>query len=109
MRMTDDQACTIPITFLTAYYALRHLAGLQQGERVLVHAGAGGVGQAAIQIAQHVGAEIFATAGSDEKREFLRALGVQHVMNSRTLEFAEPDSADHRRPGCRRGPEQLTG
>jgi hypothetical protein len=58
-----DQACTVPITFLTAYYGLVHLAHLQKGERVLIHAGAGGVGLAAIQIAQHIGAEVFAIAG----------------------------------------------
>ncbi len=84
-----DEACTIPVTFLTAYYGLTRLAQLQPGERVLIHAGAGGVGLAAIQIAQKIGAEIFATAGSDEKRDFLRSLGVQHVMNSRTLDFAD--------------------
>ena len=83
------QASTIPITFLTAYYGLCRLAQLSAGERVLIHAGAGGVGLAAIQIARHVGAEIFATAGSDEKRDYLRSLGVDHVMNSRTLEFAD--------------------
>ncbi|NUQ61200.1 MAG: SDR family NAD(P)-dependent oxidoreductase [Pirellulales bacterium] len=87
--LTDEEACTIPITFLTAYYALVRLAGMQPGERLLIHAGAGGVGLAAIQIAQQIGAEIFATAGSDAKREFLRSLGVPHVMNSRTLDFAE--------------------
>ena len=83
------EAATIPITFLTAYYALVRLAQLQQGERVLIHAGAGGVGLAAIQIAKHIGAEIFATAGSEEKREFIRSLGVPHVMSSRTLDFAD--------------------
>lgn len=87
--LSDARAATIPITFLTAYYALCRLAHLQAGERVLIHAGAGGVGQAAIQIAQHIGAEVFATAGSDQKRDFLKSLGVKHVMNSRTLEFAE--------------------
>ena len=56
---------------------------------MLIHAGAGGVGISAIQIAKAIGAEIFATAGSDEKREFLKSLGVDHVMNSRTLEFAD--------------------
>jgi len=97
--MTDDEACTIPITFLTAYYALRRLADLQPGERVLIHAGAGGVGLAAIQIAQHVGAEIFATAGSDRKRDYLRSLGVPHVMNSRTLQFADEIMHVTRRQG----------
>ncbi|MGM0488620.1 MAG: SDR family NAD(P)-dependent oxidoreductase [Planctomycetota bacterium] len=88
-RLSDEQAATIPITFLTAYYALCRLARLQAGERVLIHAAAGGVGQAAVQIAQHIGAEIFATAGSEQKRNFLKSLGVEHVMNSRTLEFAD--------------------
>lgn len=87
--MTEAEAATIPIAFMTAYYALVQLADLQPGERVLIHAGAGGVGLAAIQIAQHLGAEIFATAGSDEKRDFLRALGVRHVFSSRSLDFAE--------------------
>jgi NADPH:quinone reductase-like Zn-dependent oxidoreductase/thioesterase domain-containing protein/acyl carrier protein len=94
-----DEACTIPITFLTAYYGLVHLARLQSGERVLIHAGAGGVGLAAIQIAQQIGAEIFATAGSDEKREFLRSLGVEHVYSSRTVDFAEQILADTGREG----------
>jgi acyl transferase domain-containing protein/NADPH:quinone reductase-like Zn-dependent oxidoreductase/thioesterase domain-containing protein/NAD(P)-dependent dehydrogenase (short-subunit alcohol dehydrogenase family)/acyl carrier protein len=94
-----DEACTIPITFLTAYYALVRLAQLRPGERLLIHAGAGGVGLAAIQIAQHAGAEIFATAGSDEKREFLRSLGVEHVYNSRNTAFAEEILADTNREG----------
>ncbi len=88
-HISHDEACTIPITFLTAHHALVRLAHLQPGERVLIHAGAGGVGLAAIQIAQHLGAEVFTTAGSDEKRELLRSLGVKHVMNSRTLDFVE--------------------
>lgn len=87
--IAHDEACTIPITFLTAYYALVRLAQLQPGERVLIHAGAGGVGLAAIQIAQKVGAEIFATAGSEAKRDILRSLGVKHVYSSRTTAFAD--------------------
>ena len=87
-NIDHEQAATIPITFLTAYYALHELAHLSRHERILIHAAAGGVGLAAIQIAQQIGAEIFATAGSDEKRDYLRSLGVEHVMNSRTLEFA---------------------
>ncbi len=94
-----DSACTIPITFLTAYYGLVTLAQLQPGERVLIHAGAGGVGLAAIQIAQHIGAEVFATAGSDDKRDIMRKLGVKHVYNSRTLDFAEQILADTDRQG----------
>jgi len=88
-NVSDDEAATIPIAFLTAHYALCTLARLAAGERVLIHAGAGGVGLAAIQIAQSVGAEIFATAGSDTKRDYLRSLGVEHVMDSRSLDFAD--------------------
>ncbi|MGI9474539.1 MAG: amino acid adenylation domain-containing protein [Rubripirellula sp.] len=87
--LSHEEAATVPIAFMTAHHALHHLAQLQAGERVLIHAGAGGVGQAAIQIAQSLGAEVFATAGSDGKREFLQSLGVPHVLNSRTLEFAD--------------------
>jgi acyl transferase domain-containing protein/thioesterase domain-containing protein/acyl carrier protein len=97
--INHDEACTIPITFLTAYYGLVHLARLQPGERVLIHAGAGGVGLAAIQIAQQIGAQVFATAGSDEKRDFLRALGVEHVFSSRTTAFADEIRADTNREG----------
>ena len=82
-------AATIPMAFTTAEYALNRLAGLKRGERVLIHAATGGVGLAAVQIALAAGAEIFATAGSDEKRALLRSLGVPHVMNSRTVEFAD--------------------
>ena len=94
-----DEACTIPITFLTAYYGLVRLAQLQPGERLLIHAGAGGVGLAAIQIAQQIGAEVFATAGSEAKRDFLRSLGVKHVYSSRSTAFAEEILADTDRQG----------
>lgn len=87
--LSFEEAATIPTTFFTAYYALCELARLRRGERVLVHGGAGGVGIAAIQIARHLGAEVFATAGSDEKREFIRLLGVDHVLDSRSLAFAD--------------------
>ncbi|NEP14133.1 MAG: SDR family NAD(P)-dependent oxidoreductase, partial [Symploca sp. SIO2C1] len=86
-QMSFSQAATLPLTFLTAYYGLHHLANIQPGERVLIHAAAGGVGQAAVQIAQLAGAEIFATA-SPGKWEFLKSLGIKHIMNSRTLDFA---------------------
>jgi myxalamid-type polyketide synthase MxaB len=88
-NLTIAEAATIPVTFLTASYALNHLAKMSAGNRVLIHAAAGGVGLAAVQLAQKAGAEIFATAGSEQKREYLKSLGVQHVMNSRTLDFAD--------------------
>ena len=85
----DVQAAAIPVAFLTASYALERLAGLRSGERVLIHAGAGGVGMAAIQVARRLGAQVFATAGSEDKRAFLRSLGLVHVFDSRSLVFAE--------------------
>ena len=82
-------AATVPTAFFTAYYAFHELARLREGERVLIHGAAGGVGIAAIQLAKHLGAEIFATAGSDAKRDFVRLLGVDHVFDSRSLAFAD--------------------
>ncbi len=82
------EAATIPVAFLTAHYALHRLAGMSARDRVLIHAAAGGVGMAAVQLAQADGAEIYGTAGSPLKRAALTALGVQHVMHSRTLDFA---------------------
>ncbi len=84
-----EEAATIPTTFFTAYYALKHLADLQPGERVLIHGAAGGVGLAAIQVAWHLGAEVFATAGSEEKRDFLMLLGLKNVLNSRSVSFVD--------------------
>ena len=87
-NLSFEEAAGFPIAFLTAYYGLYTLAGLQPGERVLIHAAAGGVGLAAVQLAQRRGAEIFATAGSERKRRYLQELGVQHVFDSRALDFA---------------------
>ena len=87
-NMSFAEAATLPLAFLTAYYGLQQLANIQAGDCVLIHAAAGGVGQAAVQVAQAAGAEIFATASS-AKWDFLRAQGIRHVMNSRTLDFAD--------------------
>jgi thioester reductase-like protein len=87
--MSFEEAATIPTVFLTAYYALVHLARMQPGEKVLIHAATGGVGQAAIQVAQDLGLEIYATAGTPEKRALLRKQGVQHIFDSRSLSFAD--------------------
>ena len=84
-----EEAATLPIAFLTASYALDHLAHLSAGERVLIHSATGGVGLAAMQLARRAGAEIFATAGTAEKRAYLRELGIEHVMDSRSLAFAD--------------------
>jgi NADPH:quinone reductase-like Zn-dependent oxidoreductase/thioesterase domain-containing protein/acyl carrier protein len=87
-RLTFADGATIPVAFMTAWYALHQLGKIQRGEKILIHAATGGVGLAAIQIARLAGAEIFATAGNDEKRNFLRRLGVRHVMDSRSTAFA---------------------
>src|SRR6185436_14402014 len=87
--LTAETAAGLPIAFLTADYALRQIARLAPGERVLIHSAAGGVGLAAVQIAQQVGAEVFATAGSPAKRKLLSDLGVSHVMDSRSLDFSD--------------------
>jgi myxalamid-type polyketide synthase MxaB len=82
------EAAGLPTAYLTAFYGLRTLARLRPGDKVLVHAAAGGVGQAALQVCRQVGAEVFATA-SRPKWDLLRAQGVRHVMNSRTLDFKD--------------------
>ena len=84
------QAAAVPTVFLTASFGLIDIASLSRGERVLVHAGAGGVGMAAIQIARHLGAEVFATAHPD-KWETLEGLGVErsHIASSRDLAFKD--------------------
>lgn len=74
--------------YLTAIYCLEDKAHLQKGDKVLIHNASGGVGLAAINYANLVGAEIFATAGSEEKRDYLRSLGIEHVFNSRDLDFS---------------------
>ncbi|HZN20233.1 MAG TPA: beta-ketoacyl synthase N-terminal-like domain-containing protein, partial [Micromonosporaceae bacterium] len=83
------QAASVPIVFLTAYFGLVDVGRLRAGEKVLVHAGAGGVGMAAVQLARHLGAEVYATA-SPAKWDTLRALGLddEHIASSRDLAFA---------------------
>jgi len=85
--MSFVEAATIPTVFLTAYYSLHYLARLSRGERALIHSAAGGVGLAATQIAQWLGAEVIATVGNAEKREYLRSLGVELIANSRNPDF----------------------
>jgi myxalamid-type polyketide synthase MxaB len=87
-NLNFEQSASLPGAFLTAYYALYHQANIRQGDRILIHAAAGGVGMAAVRLAQQAGAEIFATA-SPGKWDFLRSLGIQHIMNSRNTDFAE--------------------
>jgi polyketide synthase 12/myxalamid-type polyketide synthase MxaB len=82
-------AATIPVAYVSAWLGLVEMAGLKAGESVLIHAAAGGVGMAAVQIARHIGAIVHATAGSDAKRALLAEMGVTHIYSSRDLGFAE--------------------
>jgi acyl transferase domain-containing protein/NADPH:quinone reductase-like Zn-dependent oxidoreductase/short-subunit dehydrogenase/SAM-dependent methyltransferase len=88
-QLSFAEAGALPIAYFTAYYCLHYLAQLKKGQKVLIHAAAGGVGMASVQIALRAGAEVFATAGSPAKRNFLLSMGVAHVLNSRTLDFAD--------------------
>jgi NADPH:quinone reductase-like Zn-dependent oxidoreductase/NADP-dependent 3-hydroxy acid dehydrogenase YdfG len=87
LSMADGAGFAIP--FITAEYCLRDLGTVVGGERVLIHAATGGVGMAALQLARRIGARIFATAGTQEKRALLLRLGAAHVMDSRSTDFAE--------------------
>ncbi|MFT4979256.1 MAG: 3-oxoacyl-(acyl-carrier-protein) synthase/nucleoside-diphosphate-sugar epimerase, partial [Myxococcota bacterium] len=86
--MSPAAAATLPIVGLTTFVALHEVARLRAGERILIHSAAGGVGQAAVQWARHVGAEIYATAGTPEKRQWLRDQGIRFVADSRSLDWA---------------------
>ncbi|MGW0535113.1 SDR family NAD(P)-dependent oxidoreductase [Streptomyces sp. NPDC003032] len=88
-EVSTRDAAALPCAYLTAWYALRHLARLRPGEKVLIHSASGGTGLAALNLARACGAEVLATAGSEAKRAYLRGLGVRHVMDSRTLDFAD--------------------
>ncbi|MFG3140243.1 zinc-binding dehydrogenase [Streptomyces sp. NPDC048211] len=92
-QMDFAQAATLPVAFLTAWYGLVRQAGVRRGERLLIHSAAGGVGSAALAIARLRGAEVLATAGTDEKRKHLRELGVRHVMDSRSPDFGDETMA----------------
>lgn len=88
--MTFETAASIPVVYCTAYYGLMDLARLEAGEKILIHAASGGVGQAAIQLAQMVGAEIFATVGSvDKKQHLIATYGIpsDHIFYSRDTSF----------------------
>jgi polyketide synthase 5 len=87
--VTDQVAAAVSTAHATAWYGMHDLARMSAGDRVLIHSATGGVGQAAIAIARAAGAEIFATAGSPERRELLRDMGIEHVYDSRSTEFAE--------------------
>lgn len=90
-NLTWSAAVSVPVVFSTAYLALYNIADIQKGETVLIHAAAGGVGQACIQLAQLRGAEVYATVGSIDKRDLLENVyGIprDHIFSSRDLSFA---------------------
>lgn len=87
--VSAEEGAAFSIAYLTAQFCLGHIAQLVSGERVLIHAAAGGVGLAAVRLAQRAGAQVFATAGSEWKRDLLRSMGVEHVFDSRSSAFAE--------------------
>ncbi|MGC9441469.1 SDR family NAD(P)-dependent oxidoreductase [Streptomyces sp. WG5] len=85
--MGFTEAATFPVAFLTVHHTLTHQARLSAGETVLVHGGAGAVGLAVLQCARRQGARVIATAGTETKRDLLRTLGAEHVLDSRSLDF----------------------
>jgi polyketide synthase 5 len=87
--LRDDQAAAVSAASATAWYGLHDLARIKPGDKVLIHSATGGVGQAAIAITRAAGAEIFATAGTEERRDLLRDMGITHVYDSRSTAFCE--------------------
>ncbi len=88
-RFTFEEGASIAVTYLTAYHALITLGNIHRGEKLLLHAAAGGVGTAALQIARHIGVEIFATASTKEKLELAKSYGAKHLINYRNEDFSK--------------------
>jgi NADPH:quinone reductase-like Zn-dependent oxidoreductase/acyl carrier protein len=86
---TGKEGASIPVVYLTAKHGLERIAHIEKGERILIHQASGGLGLAAIDVARKCGAEIYATAGNETKRQALRDLGIVHVFPSRDLSFVE--------------------
>jgi acyl transferase domain-containing protein len=91
--MTAEEGAAFPIAYVTAAVCLDQAANLRAGERVLIHAASGGVGLAAVRVAQRTGAVVVATAGSPWKRNLLRSIGVKYVFDSRSTSFADEIAA----------------
>ncbi|KAF9823811.1 hypothetical protein SFRURICE_006662 [Spodoptera frugiperda] len=88
-----EEAATVPVAYGTVYYAMVMVGQIQRGESILIHAGSGGVGQAAINVALYYGCEVFTTVGTAEKRAFIKKLFPQlkdsHIGNSRDTSFED--------------------
>ncbi|WP_234815398.1 sulfolipid-1 biosynthesis phthioceranic/hydroxyphthioceranic acid synthase [Mycolicibacterium duvalii] len=87
--LSDAQAAAVTTAYATAWYGLHELAGIRAGDKVLIHSATGGVGQAAIAIARATGAQVYATAGKEERRVLLRDMGIEYIYDSRSLQFAD--------------------
>lgn len=90
--LSFEEAATMPVAYLTAIYCLFNIGNLQKGQSVLIHAAAGGVGIACINLARYIGAEIYVTAGNEEKHVFLKetfGLGLDRIFSSRNKDFAQ--------------------
>ena len=97
-RLSSAEACTLPVSFLTAYHALFNVGRLAAGDRILIHSAASCTGLMAIQLANRVGAEIFATVGAENKIAYLRQLGLHFVFNYQSPQlFKEIDTATQQR------------
>ena len=105
VRMSFDEVVTVPVAFITAHFTLNHLAKIQAGDRVLIHAAAGGVGLAAVTLAKRAGAEIFATAGIAGKASVLEVAGCVARHGLALLGIRRRDHEDHGRPRRGRGAE----
>ncbi len=88
-RMSFEEAAAFTVVYLTALHGIVNLAHGHRGEKILIHAGAGGVGIASIQLAKHLGMEIYTTVGSEEKARVASAQGAQHIINYKVQDFAE--------------------
>jgi NADPH:quinone reductase-like Zn-dependent oxidoreductase len=84
-----EEAAAIPTAYMTSYYSLKYVADVKPGKRVLIHTATGSVGLSAIEVAKWLGAEIFVTAGTEKKREYLKSIGFDAPMDSRSLDFAD--------------------
>jgi NADPH:quinone reductase-like Zn-dependent oxidoreductase len=87
--MSFEQAAAFTVAYLTAYHGIVNIAHGHNGEKILIHAGAGGVGIAAIQLAKHLGMEVYTTVGSEEKARAVAAQGADHIINYRDHDFAD--------------------
>ena len=108
-HLSLEQAATIPAAFLTAHYSLNQLAALREGESVLIHEAAESVGLAAIQLARAKNATLYVTANTQEKRDYLRSLGLSNVYDSTTFEFVQGIGSPARSAGIDIVLNQLTG